>query len=82
MAKEELKKKAKPGFPERMKNFFKGIGRGFKNMFNELKKVTWPSKKEVINYSVVVFLFMIVLGIIIGLIDLGSGKLVDLIVNL
>ena len=82
MAKAETNKKTKPGFFQRVGNFFKGIGRGFKNMFHELKKVTWPSKKELLNYSVVVFVFMIVMGVIIGLFDAGAGALIDLIVSL
>ena len=82
MAKAEEKKNAKPGIGERFVNFFKGIGKFFKNMFHEMKNVTWPTRKDVLNYSVVVFVFMIVMGIIIGLIDLGAGALVDLIVKL
>ena len=74
-------KKAKPSFGERFVGFFKNIGRFFKNMWHELKKVTWPTKKDVLNYSLVVFAFMVVMGIIIGLIDFGSGALVDLIVS-
>ena len=74
-------KKDKPGIGTRIVNFFKGIGRYFKNMWHELKKVTWPTKKDVLNYSLVVFAFMVVMGIIIGVIDFGSGALVDLIVS-
>ena len=81
MAKEE-NKNTKPGFFERIANFFKGIGRSFKNMFHELKKVSWPSKKDLINYSVVVFVFMIVMGVIIGVFDLGAGALVNLLRSL
>ena len=81
-AAENTSKSAKPGFGERFVNFFKGIGKSFKNMYHELKKVTWPTKKELLNYSVVVFVFMVVMGIIIGVIDLGAGALVDLIVKL
>ena len=68
--------------PNRFVNFFKGIGKSFKNMYHELKKVTWPTKKELINYSVVVFVFMVVMGVIIGVIDIGAGALIDLIVKL
>ena len=85
MAKVEEKKNANPGFFERagkrIGGFFKGTGRFFMNMFHELKKVTWPTKKEMINYSLVVFGFMIIMTIIIGVFDLGAGKLVDLIVS-
>lgn len=59
----------------------KGIGRKFREMFYELKKVTWPTKKDMINYSVVVLVFIVIMGVIIGVIDLGAGKLVDLMVS-
>ena len=76
-----VEKKEKPSFIKRVGNSFKRFGRFFKNMWHELKKVSWPSKKDVFNYSLVVFAFMVVMGIIIGLIDTGSGALVDLIVR-
>lgn len=76
-----VEKKEKPSFFARIGNFFKRIGRYFKNMWHELKKVTWPSRKEVVNYSLVVFGFMVIMGIIIGVIDFGSGALIDLIVS-
>ena len=59
----------------------KGIGRKFKEMYFELKKVTWPTKKDMINYSVVVLVFIVIMGVIIGVIDLGAGKLVELLVS-
>ena len=74
-------KKEKIGFFKRIGNFFKRIGRFFKNMWHELKKVTWPNGKDVLNYSLVVFAFMVIMGVIIGLIDFGSGALIDLIVR-
>ena len=64
MAKEE-NKNTKPSFGQRFINFFTGIGRSFKNMFHE--------------HSVVVFVFMIVMGVIIGVFDLGAGALIKLI---
>ena len=79
MANAAENKSAKPGFGKRFVNLFKGIGRSFKNMFHELKKVSWPTKKELLNYSIVVFVFMIVMGVIIGVFDLGAGALIRLI---
>ena len=75
-------KNAKPSFGTRFVNFFKGIGKSVKNMYHELKKVTWPTRKELLNYSVVVFVFLIVMGVIIGVIDTGAGALINLIVKL
>ena len=82
MAKVEENKNTKPGFVAKAGSFFKGVGRFFMNMKHELKKVSWPSKKELINYSVIVFAFMLVMTVIIGVFDFAAGALVNLIVNL
>ena len=76
-----VEKASKPNFFQRIGNFGKRIGKFFKNMWHELKKVTWPTGKDVLNYSLVVFAFMVIMGVIIGLIDFGSGALIDLIVS-
>ena len=63
--------------------FVKGVSirlvRSFKDMFAELKKVTWPQRSDLINYTLVVLAFMVAMGIIIFAIDAGSGALVKLI---
>lgn len=86
MAKVEENKNTNPGFFKRMGNkivaWGKGVGRFFMNMKHELKKVSWPTKKEMINYSLVVFAFMLVMTVIIGVFDFAAGALVNLIVNL
>ena len=62
-------------------NFFKKIGLAFKNMWHELKKVTWPTKDKLINYTIIVVLMMIFLMVIIGLLDMGASALVNLIMS-
>ena len=57
----------------------KRIAKPFKNMYYELKKVTWPSKEKLITYSVIVLVFMLFMGIVIGLLDLGASTLVKLL---
>ena len=52
------------------------ISKPFKNMWYELKKVTWPSKHKLITYSVIVLVFMLFMGIVIGLLDTGASALV------
>ncbi|MDR2506262.1 MAG: preprotein translocase subunit SecE [Oscillospiraceae bacterium] len=47
----------------------------------ELKKVTWPTKKELINYSVVVLVFIALLGVLVGLLDLGASAFIRLIIE-
>jgi preprotein translocase subunit SecE len=42
----------------------------------ELRKVAWPTRAEVINYSIVVFMALILLTGIIFALDWGFGKAV------
>ncbi|MBE5811703.1 MAG: preprotein translocase subunit SecE [Clostridiales bacterium] len=53
------------------------IAKPFKNMVAELKKVTWPSKKKWISSSIMVLVFMLFMGVVIGLLDLGATALVN-----
>ena len=55
----------------------KRIATPFKNMVNELKRVTWPSKQKLIRYSIIVLVFVLVMMLIIGLFDFGSARLVN-----
>ena len=77
------KKTEKPGFFTRAKNWIVALpGRisgAFKNMVAELKKVAWPSKKDLINYSIA---FVVVLAIVVGLLDTGSSFLVKKLIEL
>ena len=81
-----LLKKVGPGFFTRAKNWIVALpGRvvnAFKNMAAELKKVSWPSKKDLVNYSLVVIGFVVVLAVIVGLLDTVSSSLVKLLIQL
>ena len=61
------------------KNFVLRIARSFKEMYAELKKVTWPQRGDLINTTLVVLAFMLAMGVVIFLIDAGSSALVQLI---
>ena len=86
MAKTEGIANAKPSFFKRVGNWFsglfKGLGRFFMNMKHEMKKVTWPTKKDMVNYSLVVFAFVVVMLLIIGVFDFAASWLVGVIVKL
>ena len=56
------------------------IARPFKNMAYELKKVTWPSRKKLVSYSIIVLVFMLFMGVVIGLLDMGASSLVKLLI--
>lgn len=82
----EVKKADKPGFFTRAKNFIVAlpgrIAAAFKNMAAELKKVAWPSKKDLINYSIVVIGFVVILAIIVGVLDTASSFVVKQLIML
>ena len=84
--KKEVKKTEKPGFFTRAKNWIVALpGRisgAFKNMVAELKKVAWPSKQDLVNYSIVVIAFVVALAVIVGLLDTASSFLVKQLIQL
>ena len=64
------------------KNLPRNIATPFKNMWHELKQVTWPTKKDLVNYTCIVLVFMVFMGVVIGLLDMGASKLVTAISSL
>ncbi|WP_312702456.1 preprotein translocase subunit SecE [Sedimentibacter sp.] len=63
----------KPKFTSRVSNYFKGVRA-------ELKKVNWPTKKELTNYTVVVLATTFAMTLVIWGLDLIFQNLVALIV--
>lgn len=59
--------------------FFMKIINFFKEAWRELKKVSWPSKKEVINSTIIVLVCIVLVTILILGVDWGAEKLADLI---
>lgn len=41
----------------------------------EMKKVTWPTKKEVTKFTIIVIVLTVALSLIMGLADLGLQQL-------
>jgi preprotein translocase subunit SecE len=55
---------------------FGRIGRFFREVVAELRKVIWPNRKELRNYTIVVVVFVAVMLTIVGLLDLGFARAV------
>jgi preprotein translocase subunit SecE len=53
----------------------RSLARFFKDVLGEVKKVTWPTRKELFKTTFAVILFIIIFMVIIGLIDLGLNGL-------
>ena len=60
-------------------NIFVRMGTGLSRWFSELKKVVWPSGKQLVNNTVVVLVAVLIVGIIVCLFDLGAGELIGLL---
>ena len=58
----ESNSKVQPATGKGLKGYLKGVEA-------ELKKVVWPTKKELINYTIVVFLVTIFIALIISVLD-------------
>ncbi len=55
--------------PEKKPNVFKRIAKWFREMRSELKKVVWPTPKQLLNNTVVALVVMVVAAIVIWAFD-------------
>jgi preprotein translocase subunit SecE len=60
----------------RRSGFFGRIGGFFREVVSELRKVIWPTRKELLTYTAIVIAFVTVMTTIVGFLDLGLGKAV------
>lgn len=58
----ELQQAKKPGF-------FQRITRSLRDMRGEMKKVVWPSRKQVVNNTLIVLAFVAVSGVFVWGLD-------------
>ena len=59
----------KPGLPARLSLFYRQV-------VAELRKVIWPTRKELVTYTSVVVVFVLIIIAFVSLLDLGFGQLV------
>ena len=53
----------------------------FKGVKAEMKKVIWPTRKELINYTGVVVLISTMVGLVVWVLDLGIHRILSLIIK-
>lgn len=67
---------------KKKQGLFARIGKWFRELRSELKKVVWPSGKQVFNNTLIVVVVSVIVGIIVGLLDMafstGVLKFLDL----
>ncbi len=85
MAKQaEINSKASKSKKESAKSEKKkgGIKKYLKDLRSEIKKVVWPTKKQVINNTGIVLTVMVIMGLFLAGIDAGLGAAVKALLNL
>ncbi len=59
---------------DRIATYFRGVK-------SELKKVIWPNKKELFNYTGVVLFISLLVAVVVYVLDLGIGGILSLIIS-
>ena len=75
---EKAKNEKKEGFLKRVAHRFV---KGCKDMKGEIKKVVWPSKKQIINNTAVVLACCVIVGVFIWILDGALSGLVNLLLS-
>ena len=57
------------------------VSRSFRDMRGEMKKVVWPTRKQAMNNTLVVLIFMVIMGIVIGVFDISLSALIALVLG-
>ena len=57
-------------------NVFARFARFMREVVAELRKVIWPTRRELITYTWVVIVFVAIIATIVGIFDYGFGRLV------
>ncbi|KMY48201.1 preprotein translocase subunit SecE [Peribacillus loiseleuriae] len=58
----------------RITEFFRGVAR-------EMRKVSWPKRKELTRYTVVVLSTVVVMALFFAVVDLGISELIRLVIE-
>ena len=64
-----------------IKSNFTAIGSFFADSWSELKKVKWPSRKELISYTIVVVITVAIVTVYFMGLDYGFKSLTELILK-
>lgn len=64
----------------KMKQSFGSFFSFFGDSWGELKKVRWPSRKELVSYTIVVIVTVLLVTVYFWGLDIGISSLVELVV--
>ncbi|GKV68455.1 protein translocase subunit SecE [Sporosarcina sp. NCCP-2716] len=49
----------------------------FKNVVTEMRKVSWPKRKDLTRYTIVVISTVVFMAVYFGLVDLGLSRVME-----
>lgn len=67
---------------EKKPGFFKRLGRFFRELKAELKKVAWPSGRDTMKKTGIVIVCVIVVGVIVWIFDGIASSVIDALLSL
>ncbi len=73
--------KQKKGFVGTIKGWFSNIAKFFRDTISEMKKVVWPTKKQIINNTLVVAVVVVVAALLIFALDAIFGLGLNLLLK-
>ncbi|HAI86154.1 MAG TPA: preprotein translocase subunit SecE [Firmicutes bacterium] len=72
---------AKPTLLTRTRGFFGGIGKFLREVRAEFRRVQWPDRKQLTSFTVAVVVYVAIVAVFLGLIDLGLSFVIDKIIK-
>ena len=73
--------KQKKGFVGTIKSWCANVSKFFRDTISEMKKVVWPTKKQVINNTLVVAVVVVVAAVVIFALDAVFGLGLNLLLK-
>jgi preprotein translocase subunit SecE len=63
---------------EKIKEYWQIMRQFLREVRVELKKVTWPTRKETVASTSVVLITVVIISFFLGLVDLGLSRLIKI----
>ncbi len=67
--------------PNRLQRIGQGLQQFFKETIGELRKVSWPTRSEAWNLTIVVIVVLLLMTVFLGTLDLAYSQLFKLILG-
>ena len=67
---------------KRFNDMFKKINDYFRSISSEIKKVSWMTKEQIINSTIIVGIFSFIIATFLFVLDFGLSELVKILFNL